>query len=175
MNTNTDISQLPNETLARLFFRRLWQGYDSGGVSVGRSLRSDLVEVYLALHVLEEDDNYPLGLREFADEAGKRQPLISKQILFGDLSRLDIIPSHEIGLLCIEGLRVWYNLHADERTNDGYSANIWECRFIEAVCRIMPIPLFPDITSDDEIILLTRTGEERVRMSHDTSRTWYGS
>lgn len=166
MSADTNISKLPNETIARLFFRRLWQGYDSGGVSVGRSLRSDLVEVYTSLHPHEEDDNFPLGLREFADEAEKRSPLACKQTIFGDWNKLNLIPSLDIGPLCIEGLRVWYNIHKDEETRDGYVANTWEGKFINTICQIMPIPFFPQITSDEEIVLLARTGEERVRASY---------
>ena len=163
---SVEISHLPNEILARLFFRRLWQGYDSGGVSVGRSLRSDLVEAYTSLFPLEIDAIFPFGLRDFANEAKKRKPLNHRQIIFGDLSKLDLVSNTEIGLLCIEGFRVWYYNHKNERTSEGYVANLWKGKFIEVIWRIMPIPFFPHIKNDNEIMLIARVADERVRMDY---------
>lgn len=162
---NSTVSQLSDEMLARFFFRRLWQAYGAGGVNAGRSLKSDLVEVYMSLHDYDDIPDIPVGLRECAEEADKRVCFSRyQQRFFGDINSLELIPSQDIGLLCIDGLHKWYENHQGEMERDGYVANLFECRFISKICKIIPIPFLPNIDSDSDIIRLVREGRERVRI-----------
>ncbi len=159
------ISDIPNDRLVRIFFRKLWQGYDSGGFSVGRSLQSNLVEAYMciALNNYENLENPPLDLRGFADEACRRAPIIYQQMILGNLDNLSIVSNHDISLLCIEALRVWYQIHEDEQNYQGYVANTWEGRFVTSICTIIPIPFFPYFKSDADIIKIWKEADDRIR------------
>lgn len=165
----TNISQIPNEVLARLFFRRLWQGYDSGGFSVGRSIQSSLVEAYIALNQYDNLPEFPLDLRELANEAKRRSDLIYKQSVIGNLENLSLISDSDISLLCIEALRVWYQIHSNEKHPQGYTANAWEGVFVDSICKIMPIPFFPYFRSDKDIIKICKEAEERVVIRYTES------
>lgn len=165
------ISELSDDNLVRLFFKKLWQGYDSGGVSIGRSLRSSLVEVYLAICEDCEDEmvrNLQIGLREIAEEADRRASPKYRQMVLCSGEDASILPSVLIALLCIEGLHNWYNIHQGEENSEGYIANPFEYRFISSVHKIMPIPFFPGLNSDAEIKILSQIGKERVRIKFGT-------
>ena len=162
----TNISDIPNDILARLFFRRLWQGYDSGGFSVGRSLQSNLVEAYMSLNQYENLEELSLGLRGFAQEADTRAPNICRQTLLGNLDNLSLISSYDLSLLCIDALRVWYQIHKDEKHSQGYVANTWEGKFVTSLCRIMPIPIFPYFSSDEDIVRVWVEVENRIRIKN---------
>lgn len=170
-----EISNMPNDILARLFFRRLWQGYDSGGHSVGRSLQSSLLESYLALNEHEHLREFPLGLRDFAQEADARASMIHKQTIMGNLDDLSMVSSHDVSLLCLEALRVWYHIHADEKHPQGYGyvANTWEGRFVTRVCRIIPIPFFPYFNSDQDMLKVWEVAMDRVRTKHESEICYF--
>jgi hypothetical protein len=163
---NTSISEVSDEVLARLFFRRLWQGYDSGGFSVGRSLQSNLVEAYMSLSCLYSINEFELDLKDFAQEAEHREPVSCRQMILGNLDNLSVISSSDIPLLCIEALCVWYKIHDNERCGQGYIANSWEHRFIVSVCKIMPIPLFPFFKSDEDILKIWVEADKRITIKY---------
>lgn len=160
----THITEISNDFLARLFFRRLWQSYDSGGISARRSLQSSLVEAHNALNQYDYLPDLPFGLREFAEEADKRVTFKHRQTLLGSLEDLSIISRSDISLLCIEALRIWYQIHKDEIHSQGYVANRGEGKFVDSICKIIPIPIFPHIKSDADIIKISLEADNRVRI-----------
>lgn len=168
-----NISDIPNDRLVRIFFRKLWQGYDAGGFSVGRSLQSNLVEAYTALNNYDDLENPPIDLRGLSDEARRRKPITSQQMILGNLGNLSIISNHDISMLCIEALRVWYQIHKDERNSQGYVANTWEGRFVTSICTIMPIPFFPYFKSDADIIKIWKEADDRIRNELVYKQTYF--
>jgi len=166
-----EISSIPDHLLVRLFFRRLWQGYDAGGISVGRSIQASLLEAYLGLNYYEKLPNVALDLKGFADEADSRNPIIERQTLFGNLDNLSIVSSHDLSLLCIEALRVWYQIHHNEINTQGYVANPLEGKYVTSICNIMPIPFFTDLKSDNDFMKVWKEAGDRFvrKMTNEPS------
>ncbi len=158
------ISVISDDVLARIFFKRLWQSYDSGGFSVGRSIQSNLLESYLHLNQYDNLPEFPLGLREFAEEADRRCSFIYRQTVFGDLENLSTISNHDISLLCIDALRTWYHTYKDVKTPQGYLANTWESRFVDSVYKIMPIPNFVKFESNEDFVKIWKEADDRIRI-----------
>ena len=116
MNKN-NLETLTNAELARLFFRTLWQGYDSGGISCGRSMRSALLEVYLDLVQIP---NLPDMMdlyedEEFCNEARKKSRRIKRAkrkqdplLPFPKEDRVSLLNVSEVAMLCLACLLRWY-------------------------------------------------------------------
>jgi hypothetical protein len=120
----------------------------------------------MSLNQYENLEEIPLGLNDFAQEANTRTPNIYRQTLLGNLYNLSLISSYDLSLLCIEALRVWYQIHKDEKHPQGYVANTWEGKFVTSLCRIMPIPNFPYINSDENMVRICLETENRIRIKN---------
>jgi hypothetical protein len=166
--STVDITSIPDHILVRLFMRKLWQAYDSGGHSVGRSLASFLLEGYLGLHECRDLPDIPVDLRGLSDEAQRRQPVLYRHCIFGNPCDLSVVSNYDISMLCLLALMKWYEIHRDERCPAGYVANGWEERFLEGICTIVPLPYFPHITRDSDMFLIAQEAQDRSRMSLET-------
>lgn len=112
--------KLSDSDLARLLARQLWQGYDSGGISLGRSLKATILEAAFQIWPLPEFDDGSFDELKFCRYLqsevqdrliGKSTP-ISGQVLFGELEAQS--DSLIIGLL----LRCLFSLY--ETDSDQY-------------------------------------------------------
>ena len=64
MKRHNELKALSIDILIRLWFRLLWQKYDLGGISVGRSMRCDLLDCFLDFMPTPE---LPGSLDEYSD------------------------------------------------------------------------------------------------------------
>jgi len=161
------LPHLSDYILVRQFFRKLWQGYSAGGINMGRSLQARLLETYLSFNPYSDNAYEGVGLRDFANEADRRHPVLHRPQVFGTLKSLSVVSSGDISLLCIEALRVWYRLHENERCSQGWVANTWEGRFVTSICRIMPIPVFPYFYTDADMFILANEADDRIRIDFE--------
>lgn len=139
MNKPT-VQELSTEVLVRLWFRLLWQRYDHGGISVGRSRRCDLLDCYLDFTPLPElpgscDDYYEGLEEELLARPLAPPPAIVRQSAFGTLSEADVARLGLGALLALEE-----SVDAETAWRNGYEL---ERKRIRAI-----LERFPHLTID---------------------------
>jgi hypothetical protein len=115
------LSELKNEELARLILRELWRFQDASGASMGRSLRSALLEAAMELLPPPQDIGDPdaLTLFDLYEEAakGSRREAVTLegQTHFPDIG---LITDRELAIMLIDHLRSWYEDDAKENPKE---------------------------------------------------------
>ncbi len=123
-----NLEKLPNWKLAHIFFQYLYSSYDSGGISVRRTLRSALLEDYLDLfncylelksYCDDTEESFPTNL--FGDlyscynEAKKRnkveKEIESEPLLPFSCSEISVLDLKELAYLALAGLLRWHEEH----------------------------------------------------------------
>jgi hypothetical protein len=137
MNRHEELKVLPIETLIRLWFRLLWQKFDLGGISVGRSLRCDLLDCYLDFTPIPklsgESDEYSDGLYEEI----LRRSIIRKKRQIITVEQINVCSKEELALLGLGSLlKLEYSVSADIAWNEGYEL---ERKKIKEVLKRFPI------------------------------------
>jgi hypothetical protein len=120
-----DLESLSDYVLARLLIRKLWQMYDNGGVSMGRSLRASLLESILPLlpELTDEESGLSekVGVWELYRE-GERRRKINKKVEKQKFTQpllfvsLPYISNATLFCLVIDAILDWYK--ADEKKSD---------------------------------------------------------
>ncbi len=105
-----------NYGLARMIMKFLWRCYDSGGVSMGRSLRAGLLEA--CTNILPQPPEYEIWDEDILDavdmwglveEADKRtQARKSNEVQLVLFQEVEFIPDWEFSCLTISRLVEWY-------------------------------------------------------------------
>lgn len=181
MNKN-NLETLTNAELARLFFRELWQGYDSGGISCGRSMRSVLLEIYLDLvpipDVPDMADFY--GYDAFCKEAGKQKRRLRRQrreqellLPFPKEDRISLLSASEVALLCLACLLRWYK-DSHHLWEQDWSLEPQEKR-MATICRILPLPKLEAKLDILELQRLMHMYARDFRNYRDADCTSFGS
>lgn len=119
MNRPT-LQELATDVLVRLWFRMLWQRYDLGGISVGRSKRCDLLDCYLDFVPLpnlpDGCDTYYEGLEE---ELFKRPVAPPPDIVSQD--RIATLAKEQVALLGLGALlALEESVDSDTAWKNGY-------------------------------------------------------
>jgi len=135
--------RLCDETLVRLLFRLILQGYSASGISLGRSLRSGLLEGYTDLtplpRVSEADAYY---MEELYQEALKRPKSRRRHI------RIDhrMTRTKYLAYRCLAGLKLWYEWDTKDE-----NPLFFEKKRVDAACALLPIPSLPKGTSREDL------------------------
>jgi len=136
--------RLCDETLVRLLFRLVLQGYSASGVSLGRSLRSGLLEGYTDLTPLprvREADAYYMD--DLYQEALKRLKSPRRRIRIDN--RMD--RTRYLAYRCIAGLKLWYEW--DMKDENPLSS---EKKRVDAACALLPLPTLPKSTNRQDLM-----------------------
>jgi hypothetical protein len=137
MNRHDLLKTLSIEELIRLWFRLLWQKFDLGGISVGRSMRCNMLDCYLDFvsfpKLAGSLDNYNEGLWE---EILSR-PVVRKKRRTMTLYEINICSSEDLALLGLGTLlKLEYSVSADTAWKEGYEL---ERKKIREVLKRFPI------------------------------------
>ncbi len=114
------LSDFDINVLIRLWFRLLWQKYDHGGISVGRSLRCDLLDCYLDFTPLPDlqfsADEYYEGLES---EILRRSHIRPHSTLVPE--EICIYTNEQVALAGLGALlALEFSVDADTAWNEGY-------------------------------------------------------
>jgi hypothetical protein len=132
-------SLLTDDDLARLMLRRVWQAQDVGGVSMGRSPRSVLLEC--ALHLMPVNERLNVGtfdelsLWEFLDKTTKRIPPPPRHMQ--RMPPLKRVSTRTLTILVIKELLLWYE--EDARQNP-IEALAFEADLVRGMLPLLPLP-----------------------------------
>lgn len=137
MTSQTGLHAMSSYSLVRMLMTKLWRIYDSGGVSVGRSLRAGLLEstTNLLSHVQEDAgiDIDTVETWDLRDEVFRRvqHGLIdtAQPVLFLSLAH---IPDWNFACLVFEALLAWYEQDAKAHpwpltAESEIARAIWQC------------------------------------------------
>lgn len=114
MKGESRLVQVDDWQLVLLIMNRLWRMYDSGGVSVGRSLRASLLESITGLTRISDYCNHEYEIDDFIVEAKMRQGTKYSGQLFLDLG-LAGVPNQLFFRFLVREMKLWYQ--DDMRTN----------------------------------------------------------
>jgi len=124
------VSDLSNKDLARLLLRLLWQRYDVGGISMGRSPQSRLLEAVMGILPLPDIagiDSLLLG--EMIEEGRTRLGVVtSGSQLFFSRDQLIYLPNLCIGYLLLKKLS---ELFHELESSRGYPVSSYEKEVID--------------------------------------------
>lgn len=128
-----------------MWFRLLWQRYDGGGISVGRSARCDCLNLYLDFTPLPKYrrsiDTYIEGL----EEELKRRPVLAGPRT--QLYNVQEITSYTPKQLALAGLgallSLEWSVHADVAWENGYERERGE--ILDVLSRFMYIEISPNL------------------------------
>ena len=116
------LSELTNHELARLILRKLWQFQAAGGVSMGRSRRSVLLETALDLLPMPEMDDPDLfDLHDLRGEASLPSRLTTSWDRQFSFPHFQLINNRELASLLGFHLQLWYT--SDAKKNPQQSLN----------------------------------------------------
>ncbi len=152
-----ELKTFDTSVLIRLWFRLLWQKYDLGGISVGRSLRCDLLDCFLDFSPLPQ---FQCGADEYSE--GLEQEILIRPLVkphstlvledIGHYSKEQVALAGLGALLALE-----FSVHADTAWTEGYEL---ERKKIKTILDRFPYIEIP-ITLDIQVVvqmLLTRKG-----------------
>ncbi len=166
-NRVDELKDLSIDALVRLWFRKLWQHFDHGGISVGRSLRCDLLDCYL--------DHTPLpNLQGDADQYGEglweeilRRPIQTrgrKYVRSSDIQKCSSEVIALLGLGCLSTLE--WSVSARTAWMNGYEL---ERKRIREVLKRFP-PAYVKIRKEEDRETVFRSVSSR---SLDLNRAEY--
>lgn len=110
-------ANLDNAVLAHLLLRIVWQGYDAGGISAGRSLRAFLLES--AIEFLPEakydfgPGDYPVAEAEAENRLANGWPPV-QMMLFPGRGRIDRLMDGQFAQVLLAEIQRWYRSQRDE-------------------------------------------------------------
>jgi hypothetical protein len=117
--------------------RRLWSGYDTGGISMARSLRAALLESVMYLIPAPEGKNF--GNEELLEEAAKRKRSLSREYqpeFPACMSETHFLSLDIFTCFVILEMKRWYD--HDRRVNKFWLTD--ETRMVKALCRLVKVP-----------------------------------
>ena len=156
-------------TISRMLMTRLWRGYSAGGVSLGRSLRSCLLEAVIRLippvsigESINADNADETELEVEAEIRIKSGFIPETQMIL--FLELPFIPDWHLLCLLMRELVVWY-----EKDQEAEWPLVYERKIAELIWRLMSGPkyveqfalAYPDIKevlfeADDRYFVLTQ-------------------
>lgn len=136
MKHKKELKKMGIKILTRLWFRLLWQKFDLGGISVGRSIRCEMLDCFLDFTPIPELerplDEYTDGLQ---DEIFNR-PVCKKRRRFITLEEIKVCTQDELPLIGLGALlALEWSVHKDVAWNEGYEI---ERKKIREVLRRFP-------------------------------------
>ncbi len=138
MNGKRTLKELSDQELARLILRRLWQYYDSGGISNSRARRSLMIETAFKLMPLPQN----ISLDEWDEEQLQAEaearfvrpaPIQLNLFSYNDYS-IESFPGQLLARLLIHKVLAW---HCYSQTGRDYT---FEKPFIQLAARLCPLP-----------------------------------
>lgn len=143
--------------LIRLWFRLLWQKYDLGGISVGRSLRCDLLDCFLDFSVLPE---LQLGADEYSEGLESEilgRPLVepSSSLKPEDVCRYSKEQVALAGLGALLALE--FSVHADIAWKNGYELERKKIKAVLEHFSYIEIPTTLDIQKVSQTLLARKS------------------
>ncbi len=128
---NVPMSQFNDWQLSLLILNMLWVRYDVSGISVGRSLRADLVETITDLTRVEHFPDHFIEICELTDVVKIRRKIVVEEQLHLDLG-LTGLPSNIFYCFIVRQIMRWYE---EDKKNE--FALTYECKIVEALYSLM--------------------------------------
>jgi hypothetical protein len=153
------IEELSNYELFRTLVNYLWNRYDSGGISVGRSYQATLLEGFMDMfhftgwRELEGDIRQDVQRRILL--APREYPELQEELPF---SVLETLSNTEFALLSLTEMCRW---HREDAEKEGYLN--YEHRWVTIYIRVLCELSFPEIS------------QQRLKMVRYTKETLQGS
>ncbi len=152
-----NLSDFDISVLIRLWFRLLWQKYDLGGISVGRSLRCDLLDCFLDFCPLPE---LQLGADEYSEGLEPeilRRPLVEphSSLKPEDICRYSKEQVALAGLGALLALE--FSVHADVAWRGGYELERKKIKAVLGHFSYIEIPTTLDIQEVSQALITRKS------------------